>query len=176
MSAAKHLIELGTLAALAVVVYGLYNMTITQGQTNDVVDQVIQDMKVTRQLTIETNNELTPLSEATAKLAHLNELVNQVLPQLHAATQSLNDLADKETKIVSVVTALNSDTGAVVNDLKTVTDLNNTLLSLNTTSADGAYAELGKINNLNQLSDVSIAQLRELNKKFALLGSLPTLP
>lgn len=153
--------------------WGTYQQITNQQATNQVMIEVHQNVKQAHQLTKVTNQQLTPLRQTTSTIENMNNKLTDTEMMLTAMNGSIERVTVSEQKIVDGLDRLNGHTGTVLQQLNTLSSSNQKLVPLATTVASQTSTENDILTKLSQLTNISIQELAELNKKFKWLSYLP---
>jgi hypothetical protein len=153
--------------------YSLMQQTELQGGMNDTMTLINRSIAATGQLVQETSVALDPLAATTAGLAQIEQREEQTVQHLNVMNEHLAKTADYERTIIHGLEALNGTTSGVggrLDDMKRVVEaLNRASGGIETQST----AEDRNVQQLNEMTQTSIDELRRLNDKLAPLRLLP---
>lgn len=166
------LVLLGTLGA-GTFGYSLLQQTNIQGNINKAMEVINKSIVSTGGLVQQTSQALEPLYDTTKGLAGIQQREEQVVQHLTGMNKSLEVIGQSESGIVAGLDSLNQVTAATSGALTKMGQANASIYAASSTSSQQSGREAAIVAELNNLTRISIAQLREMNEKLSLLRKLP---
>jgi len=164
------LINLGLLGLMG---WGILQQIKTQQETNRVMADVHKNIRKAHELTVTTNEQLKPLQETAVVVEEMNVKLDNTVNLLSRMNNSLANVQASEQKIVQGLDRLNQNTAMVMEQLGTISRLNEQLLEPATRTAKQTQEEHGLIEDLYEMTGTTIQEVAKLNRKFAFLGKIP---
>jgi len=103
----------------------------------------------------------------------MNVKLDNTVNLLSRMNNSLANVQASEQKIVQGLDRLNQNTAMVMEQLGTISRLNEQLLEPATRTAKQTQEEHGLIEDLYEMTGTTIQEVAKLNRKFAFLGKIP---
>jgi hypothetical protein len=153
--------------------YSLTQQTAIQMQMNLTMKQINESITTTRELTKQTSVILQPLVGTTEALAAIEKLEEESLSDIESMNGHLRDIAKGEQGIIQGLDRLNVVTDQARTGLIHLSSMNDQLLAANRQTLQMAQQEASHVSQLNHMTDTTISQMHQLNRKFAVLKLLP---
>ncbi|MFC7439768.1 hypothetical protein [Laceyella putida] len=169
----KGVLLMVNLLLLALFGWGTVQQIKNQQATNQVMREVAHNVELTKQLTEETNRQLAPLRETSATIEAMNAKLAGTEGKLQNMNRSVDRVIASEQKIIDGLDRLNGSTRTVVGQLETLARQNERLVPTAAGVSSQTAEENRYIQSLSGLTNTSIAELSELNRKFKWLSYLP---
>ncbi|MBX6353291.1 MAG: hypothetical protein IRZ10_08120 [Thermoflavifilum sp.] len=171
--AISAMLWLAGLAGAGMFGYSLTQQTAIQLQMNQTMKQINQSIATSKKLTQQTSVILQPLVGTTEALAGIEQLETQSLSDIESMNNHLRDIAKGEQGIITGLDHLNVVTDQARTGLIRLASLNGQLLDANQQTASMAAEEATRVSQLNSMTETTIAQMHQLNQKFAALKMVP---
>ncbi|MFC4077733.1 hypothetical protein [Salinithrix halophila] len=169
----KGLILLINLLLLSFTIWGTIQQIATQKETNRVMAQVHDNIRLAGKLTADTNQKLKPLQATAESIEEMNTKLSRTNGKLQKMNGSLSRVVESEGKIVKGLDSLNGNTALVITQLNALKAQNEELIAPSSRVAGQTQQEHATLERLYSLTGTSIRELATVNRKFAVLGALP---
>ncbi|ARU63298.1 hypothetical protein CBW65_21660 [Tumebacillus avium] len=153
--------------------YSFAQQTQVQGQINETMRLIDSSLAATGAVVAETSATLDPLSDTTRSLAQIGLQEEATVTQLAAMNGHLTDIATGERTIIDGLATLNTATQAADRELAAMTAVTRSILQAGVTAHAQAEQEADGVAALRRLTEISTAELQELNNRLAPLRLLP---
>ncbi|NGQ94288.1 hypothetical protein G3578_03750 [Brevibacillus sp. SYP-B805] len=169
----RAMLALISLFSLCTFGWGTYWQIAGQAETNQEMKQVARHIKEASALTAVTIDRMKPLQETAAMLGTMNGGLTATAQLLTEMNRGLASVTNSERLIVTNLTALNGSIASTGDALQQVSGINLQLAASTGSLRSQVESEHRLMARMNSLSDTSVAEMRNLNRKIAVLRALP---
>ena len=169
----RFILILVNLGFLGLMGWGVSQQIAIQEETNQVMSDVHENIRLAHQLTVVTNVQLDPLRETASIVEEMNAKLDNTVNLLSSMNNSLANVQASELNIIRGMDRLNKNTTMVMNHLGNISRINDLFLAPATRTAEQIRSEYALFEDLYDMTGTTIQEVAKLNRKFALLGKIP---
>jgi len=170
---ARFIVILINLGLLGLMGWGACQQITIHKEISRVMAEVHENIRLAHQLTVVTNEQLSPVRETAAIVEEMNAKLDNTVNLLSSMNKSLANVQASELDIIQGMDRLNKNTTLVMNRLGNISRTNELFLAPATRTAEQIRNKYALFEELYDMTGITIQEMAKLNRKFALLGKIP---